>query len=104
MASRVQRLESRVNARLWTRDSRRARCGPRGNGSVSDQLLQRLRQNLDVFDPCSMPHQTHPPDFSFERSEAGADFDIELIIQALAYFGIVDAFRNLDRVDHRRAD
>ena len=42
-----------------------------------------------------IPHQTDAPDFSFERTETGADFDVELIVQTLADLGVVRAVGNL---------
>ena len=36
-------------------------------------------------------HQANAPDFSGQRPEAGADLDVELVEQVLAYGGLVDA-------------
>ena len=69
-----------------------------------NQLFQSLRKNFYIFWSRAVAHQSDAPDFSFERPEAGTDFDIEIIVQTLPDSGVIDPFRNSHSINHRRAN
>ena len=65
-------------------------------------LLERRKENQHVRLATGVAHQADPPDLALERSEAGADFDVEPIQKSLPHGRIINARRNSDRIELRQ--
>src|SRR5262245_22937900 len=69
------------------------------NASPLQATLQRREEALDVLALAGFAHQADAPDLAFERAEASADFDVELLQKPLADSRFVDTRGDGDGIE-----
>ena len=79
-----------------------ARAGLEAMLLLGQELLEGREQQKDVGWAAAVAHQADSPDFAFERTQAGADFDAEALEQSFADGRIVDTIRNPHGVELRQ--
>src|SRR5262245_33688249 len=80
-----------------------SRAGVYGPPFAPQHLLQRAQRNEHVLPACRVAHRPDSPDLALQRTECRADLDAEVFEQRTAYARVVDAVRNDDRREHRKA-
>src|SRR6185295_16394674 len=69
---------------------------------LSKYLLEHCKEHQYVCLAAGVAHQTDPPDLSLERSEPGADFDVETIQQSFSHGCVIDARGDPHRIELRQ--
>ena len=67
-----------------------------------EHRAERRQAQHHVVGAARVAHQAEAPDLAGERPKARTDLNIELFVQTLTHFSIIDALWNLYRIDHRR--